>query len=163
MCIRDRPTPQEQQQTVRQAAEQTPDLDQTPLQQQVDAVTGVDKGSDYDTAMSDMRAFYEQMAVEAEQNFSTVQGNATDGIYGWNYGYDTVTVNGQTHVTIKVHMDGDTHSISPADLAQLQQNTVSGVDQQYNYQHDMQGSDGSTNRLHVEAVSYTHLTLPTSG
>jgi len=131
-------------------ARATPQLDQVPLAQQVDEVTGVAKGADYDQAMSDMRDFYRRQAQEAEASTRQVAGVGQDGPYGWRYGYDVTEVNGVTHVNIKVHLDGAANGIPAEDLARVRANTTAGVDAHYNWQHQISNAQGGSNRLHVE-------------
>ena len=131
-------------------ARATPQLDAVPLQQQLDEVTGVAKGADYDQAMDEMRDFYRRQAMEADAATRQVSGAGADGPYGWRYGYDVTELDGVTHINIKVHLDGTTNGIPVEDLARVRANTTAGVDAHYNWQHQIPNAQGGANRLHVE-------------
>jgi len=113
------------------------------LQQQIDQVTGVEKGPAYEQAQAELRRFYTEMEAEA-QHVTKVQGTATDGKYGWDYGHDVQHFShGLANVVLRIHLDAG--SVPPQDIARLRQQVVVGVDRHYNFKHDVGGR-----RLHLE-------------
>jgi len=113
------------------------------LQQQIDQVTGVEKGPAYEQAKAELRRFYTEMEAEA-QHVTKVQGTATDGKYGWDYGHDVQRFShGLANVVLRIHLDAG--SVPPQDIARLRQQVVVGVDRHYNFKHDVGGR-----RLHLE-------------
>ena len=143
--------------------------DPKPIKEQIDNAI-VDKGPEYQKAMADLREFYRQMQVEA-QDIKTVQTQRidqmidpvsgqprthTDGTpYGYqiNSAYDVQEFShGLTNITIKVHLDGKTKGLTPSEIAKLREDTITGVYQRYNYQHKIKNSTGGKNRLHVEVT-----------
>jgi hypothetical protein len=132
-----------------------------PLAQSIDEIIGVEKGPEYDQAMESMRDFYQAQQVQAEANYRRVSGSMredadlwVDGVhydaYGANFGHDVTEVNGQTHFTTRVYLNGDTHEISGADMEHVRTQIRAGIDHHLNYQHDIVGANGEPSRLHVE-------------
>jgi hypothetical protein len=135
------------------------------LQEQIDQVTGVDKGPQHEQAMRELREFYENQQREA-QNVAEVQTSRTDQMVdpatgtpltnpdGTPYGYG---IEGRfdarrfqyegtnlTEVTIKVHLDAQP-GVNPADVQRVQTDTFNGIDQHYNQNRQLPNGD----RLHV--------------
>ena len=122
-----------------------------PLQRQVDNVTGVTKGAEYDEAQEQLRQWYRQM--EADARPVQASGTRADGPYGWEYGYEvTEFPHGVTHVQINVHLAPGA-GVTLADLARVEADARVGVDRYYNFQHTITNSSGNPSRLHVE-VNY---------
>jgi hypothetical protein len=121
-----------------------------PLQRQLDQVTGVEKGPAYEQAQAQLREFYRQMELEAQQ-VTEVRGAKTDGPYWWNYGHDAQEFcHGLVNVRYRVFLDGQTNAIPPTDLERLQANVIRGIDQHYNFQHTIRGPSGQERRVHLE-------------
>jgi hypothetical protein len=134
------------------------------LRDQIDGVTGVNKGSEYDKAQRELKEFYENQAKEATQTAKDVSTYRTDprfdpatgapdvpyGIPG-RYEARTFAYEGEnlTEVTMKVHLQGQP-GVGPDDLARVQRDAYSGIDQYYNNGQRLPNG----NRLHVN-VEFT--------
>ncbi|WP_203995220.1 hypothetical protein, partial [Virgisporangium aurantiacum] len=156
-----------------------------PLVEQVDRVTGVDRGPEYTQAMAELREFYTNQQAEAA-NVTNVRTSRTDQMIDpltgapvvnpdgtpWGYGieggfearrFDYGPNQGLTEVTIKVHLDGQA-GVTPADLAQVRADTIAGVDRHYNSGQSLPNGD----RLHVSVEFVTdpadaHLRVEVNG
>lgn len=121
------------------------------LQAQVDGVTGVRKGPAYEEAQAQLRDFYTQMEREA-QSVTPVGGQARDGAYAWQYGYDAqVFSHGLANIVLRIHLVTEPN-VTAANVAHLHQQVTAGVDRHYNFRHSLVGPDGASRRLHVEVV-----------
>jgi hypothetical protein len=150
------------------------------VKDQIEAATGVKKGDDHGQAMSDLRDFYKQQELEA-QNVQTVSKKTTDqmldvpgaipgkttGFTGapltkadgtpWGYevsgSYDVREFShGVTAVEIRVHLDGSSTGATPADIERIKADATRGVDEKFNNQHSLKSSSGADSQLHVEVV-----------
>jgi hypothetical protein len=138
----------------------------TPIRDQVDRATGVNRGAEHEQAMAELRDFYANQQREAA-NVADVRGTRIDQMIdpatgqpmvnpdGSPYGYgiqqgfevrrfDYGPNQGLTEVTVKVHLDPQA-GVTPADIARVQADTLAGVDQHYNSGHSLPNGD----RLHV--------------
>jgi hypothetical protein len=114
---------------------------------QIDAATGVSKGPEYEQFNKEMREFYANQEVEAA-NVTEVKGTRweekTDGSYirvdsqydARTFTYDNATLK---QVSMDLHLRPGA-GVGAAELEQVQQNAVDGVDQYYNF--------GPKGRLH---------------
>ena len=123
-----------------------------PALQQIEAVTGVTKGPQYDQGMADLRQFYADMEAAA-QHRTPVRNTRKDGGYEWDYGHDSQTFShGLVNVEFRVHLVRG-RGVSDAELAKLQANVHAGVDKHYNLPSKQVTPRGGTpHRLHVEVV-----------
>jgi DNA uptake protein ComE-like DNA-binding protein len=142
---------------VRRAVEAAvPELDSVPLARSIDEILGVDKGPAYDEGMQELRDYYTAQQVQAEANYRRVSGfmredaDVQGGAYGTSFGHDVTEVNGQTHFTTRVYLDGGTHGISAAEMEHVRTQMRAGIDHHYNYQHDIVGANGEASRVHFE-------------
>ncbi|HVQ90218.1 MAG TPA: hypothetical protein VMU51_04210, partial [Mycobacteriales bacterium] len=142
-----------------------PAVDRTAAQEQLDKVTGVDKGSDYAARQAELREFYENQQVEAA-NSTDVRAYRVDQMvdaagnpmnnwdntpygYGIMSGFEVRTFDygpgGKlTEVTMKVRLEGKA-GVTPEQLLKMQEQTHAGVDAQYNNGRKLPGGE----RLHV--------------
>jgi hypothetical protein len=121
-----------------------------PLHAQIDQVTRVDKGAQYDVAMSDLRRMYGDMEREAG-DVVRVTGLRSDGQHNWNYGNDAREFShGVTAIEFRVHLDGGVNAVPSVEMARLKENVVAGVDRYYNFQHSVATTSGGVSRLHLE-------------
>jgi len=137
----------------------------TPMQEQVEQTTGVDRGAAHEQSMAELREFYENQQREAAASTDVrgtridqmVDGSGTpmtqpDGSpygYGVQQGFEVRTFDygpgGKlTEVTMKVRLEGQP-GVTPAELAQMQNNVHAGIDQHYNNGQTLPNGD----RLHV--------------
>jgi hypothetical protein len=129
----------------------------------VDQVTGVDKGQDYADAQAQLRAFYAQQEVEA-QNVVPVRGfQNEENIFAWNYGHDLQQFShGLVNASVRIHI-GSTNA-SEDELVRFRRNVVAGVDKHFNHGHTIKNAAGQDSRLHVEVLfvddaSAAHFTI----
>lgn len=123
-----------------------------PPLQQIEAVTGVQKGPQYEQSMADLRQFYADMEAEA-QHRTEVRNTRKDGGYEWDYGHDSQTFShGLVNVEFRVHLVRG-RGVGDAEIAKLQAAVHAGVDKHYNLPDNRVTPKGGTaHRLHVEVV-----------
>ncbi|MEV6874257.1 hypothetical protein [Amycolatopsis sp. NPDC051128] len=137
----------------------------TPMQEQVEQTTGVDRGAAHEQSMAELREFYENQQREAAVS-TDVRGTRIDQMvdasgapmtqpdgspygYGVQQGFEVRTFDygpgGKlTEVTMKVRLEGQP-GVTPAELVQMQNNVHAGIDQHYNNGRTLPNGD----RLHV--------------
>ena len=126
------------------------------LQDTIDHVTGVNKGPHYEEAQAELRDFYHQQELEAQQ-VHEMRGAATEAHYAWDYGADVQHFShGVVQVTYKVHLDAP--GVPHHELEALKANVIRGVDEHYNFprnaqgeieRHTVRGPNGEQGKLHL--------------